>query len=732
MQVRVLNITRNGKHYSYAQLVESYRRESDGMPMHRIIRNLGPADSIEVHNLREALKAARRGKRVAATHVSAPLPCGPPRPSANLRCLDLAVLLELWREWKLDELVGSLIPHAEADVGPEAVVCALALQRCVDPGSKLYASRWFPRTALPELLGVAPESFNNSRLHRVLDDLDEAGPRLQSKLSRACVDRDGAFVSLFLDVSDAWFVGHGPDMAERGKTKEGMIQRKIGIVLLCSGRGYPVRWEVIPGNRADGNAMNDMLESIKGLSWAKDIPIVMDRAMGKTAHIAQMSAGGLWFVTALTTPEFEAYSDRIPHQRFAALEPKGSDHLKQDLAKARACALAAGMLQVQEDLFVQDLGIVERCESVTQPRLPQVADTQLAAEAMRKCRQFNEAVAGAQFSSLAAAGRAVGMGKGLRHKYGRLSGLAEQIQRDVLDGKASRCSIADLLKVAALEGPEQQREAFGQLLATRKLLPARRPHKPKTQPPGHADKPEESKSVRVHAVAYFNPDRFVEKRLCAQRWLRSIEQFAEELNARLQSPRSKLKRDGIAAAVDRKLRRYDLVEAFNVRIEEHRVGDRKRYRVDICLDAAAWATRRRYDGFTLLVTHPDLVLEPEKLCQLYRSKDAVEKDFQVIKSVVQLRPIRHHTDSKVRAHVTLCMLALLLERTLQHKLGSEATAAAAIESLATCHLNRYAAEGGSSAYVLTQPDAEQNRLLRALHLQHLADSEEIAERITPR
>jgi hypothetical protein len=34
--------------------------------------------------------------------------------------------------------------------------------------------------------------------------------------------------------------------------------------------------------------------------------------------------------------------------------------------------------------------------------------------------------------------------------------------------------------------------------------------------------------------------------------------------------------------------------------------------------------------------------------------------------------------------------------------------------------------------VLTQPDAEQNRLLRALRLQLLADDGEVADRITPR
>src|SRR5512147_1301077 len=44
------------------------------------------------------------------------------------------------------------------------VICALTIQRCVAPGSKLYAQRWFPRTALPELLGVAPAQFHNTRI----------------------------------------------------------------------------------------------------------------------------------------------------------------------------------------------------------------------------------------------------------------------------------------------------------------------------------------------------------------------------------------------------------------------------------------------------------------------------------------------------------------------------------------------------------------------------------------
>ena len=41
MQVRATTFRRGNKTYQYAQLVESYRRKSDGVPLHRVIANLG-------------------------------------------------------------------------------------------------------------------------------------------------------------------------------------------------------------------------------------------------------------------------------------------------------------------------------------------------------------------------------------------------------------------------------------------------------------------------------------------------------------------------------------------------------------------------------------------------------------------------------------------------------------------------------------------------------------------
>ena len=199
MQVRVLNISRNGKRYCYAQLVESYRRESDGMPMHRVIRNLGPADSIEVHNLREALAATRKGKRVVASRAAEPSRRALPKILTNLRYLDAAVLLSLWDEWQLSQMLEEILPRGSKDMAPGAVLAALTMQRALDPGSKLYATRWLPKSALPELLHVSAAAFNNSRLHRVLDE-HTAIELAQLYRAKDAVEKDFQTIKSFVEL----------------------------------------------------------------------------------------------------------------------------------------------------------------------------------------------------------------------------------------------------------------------------------------------------------------------------------------------------------------------------------------------------------------------------------------------------------------------------------------------------------------------------------------------------
>jgi hypothetical protein len=735
MQVRILDISRNGKRYRYAQLVESYRRESDGMPMHRIIRNLGPADSVEVHNLREALAAARMGKRVAVSRGSGSSGRRLPRILANLRYLDAAVLLALWDEWQLTELFDELLPRGSADVAPASVLAALVMQRALDPGSKLYAIRWFPTSAMPELLQVAPVAFNNSRVHRVLDELDSVGSALMGKLPARYQHRDGAFVSLFLDATDTWFVGHGPELAERAKTKEGRVERKIGIVLLCNEHGYPLRWEVIAGRESEVTAMSRMLALVAGLSWAQKVPLVCDRAMGRTAQVRQMLSAGMHFVTALTTAEYDAYTDRIPYNALAGLELH-DDSGEQDRDKAARLVEAAGLQRIDDRLFVADLGIVQRVDEAHAQQAPAAAQDDAMAGVMQLARSIDDAVAAGRYASQASAGRALGLSKQLASRYRLLRRLPECLQQQILDGKARGRSLKELIRIARMGDAQSQCEAFATLIATRA------PRRASARPLGvstsaasstciaNAPAPE---PIRVRAVVYFNPQLFVEHRRRARAMVESVAAFANELNTRLASPRSRMTHDQIAATIDRRLRRDDLLEAFVPQITQRQLAGRNHFEVKLQIDESEWSRRRRYDGFNVVVAHPDVQHTAPELAQLYRAKDAVEKDFQVIKSLVELRPVRHQTDSKVRAHVTICMLALLLERTLHQKLQGKYSTEAALGALEGCRLNRLAANGdGTAAYALTELTPEQNAILRLLRMRHLGDQEQVAARIMAR
>ena len=130
---------------------------------------------------------------------------------------------------------------------------------------------------------------------------------------------------------------------------------------------------------------------------------------------------------------------------------------------------------------------------------------------------------------------------------------------------------------------------------------------------------------------------------------------------------------------------------------------------------------------------PEDTRPPEELVRLFRSKDAVEKDFQTIKSALRLRPVRHRTDAKVRAHVTLCMLALLVERVLDQAMQRQATGAAALDALADIRLNRIKTPAHAlPVYTITRPKADHLAILRALDLTRLLDDAEVTARLYPR
>jgi len=733
MQVRATTIKRGNKTYRYAQLVESYRRESDGLPMHRVVANLGRiTDTVQLDNLKAAFAANRSGQRLAPVVAAAAEPATQTarlrRPQAILRYLDVAVVVEMMRTLGLIEELARLLPKEESDVAPDRVVTALVAQRCLAPQSKLHAVRWFPRTALPELLGVSPAQFNNSRVHRVLEHLESAERELMRALSRRAHEQHGRFATMYLDVTDTWFEGEGPKLAKRGRTKEGLVRKKIGIVLLCNDQGHPLRWEVVQGTSSEGPQMLQMMRTVQQVPWLKQTPIVCDRALGCTAYIRQLVAADVQFITSLAKPEFDSYGVQLPSRTLADLPaPRMQEELAECTAQAAERARQTELCELSDDLFYTDLGLVKIPVDETQPQ----DSPPLCSEALRVGLSLLESVACKTFSTHAAAARAQGLSTETGHQRRVLARLDADLQQQVLAGHVDGHTVRRLFKVASLEDKEQQRAAFAELVRQ-----APRPSSKLQSLPANVSKQRvpPSKPKQVRAVAYFNPQIFARQRWLAHAALVELEGQVLKLNQRLANPRSPLKAKGALHVLEDWLRYRDLLSVFEVQMETVAAKSGSFSQVRVTRNEAQWQRRRSFDGFSVLVAHPKVKRSAADLTRTYRAKNAVEADFQIIKSVVKLRPVRHRTNVKVRAHVALCMLALYVQRELTAKLKQEGISAEqALEQLEPCRLSLYNGKGVcGDAYVLPQISREDLAVLRRLGLTRLVEQRELGAALTPR
>jgi len=61
-------------------------------------------------------------------------------------------------------------------------------------------------------------------------------------------------------------------------------------------------------------------------------------------------------------------------------------------------------------------------------------------------------------------------------------------------------------------------------------------------------------------------------------------------------------------------------------------------------------------------------LGADEVAQAYKSLWQVEQAFRELKSGLDLRPIYHWTEKRIRGHVMVCFLALVLEMALRRRL----------------------------------------------------------------
>ena len=128
------------------------------------------------------------------------------------------------------------------------------------------------------------------------------------------------------------------------------------------------------------------------------------------------------------------------------------------------------------------------------------------------------------------------------------------------------------------------------------------------------------------------------------------------------------------------------------------------------VDRSAVAAEERLDGKFLLRTS-DPTLAAEDVALGYKQLLEVERGWRDMKTTLELRPVFHRLEDRIRAHVVLCWLALLLIRVAETKTGD--TWRSLRHELDRLHVGQFTGTAGT-VQQRTEITTRQHAILRTL------------------
>jgi hypothetical protein len=136
----------------------------------------------------------------------------------------------------------------------------------------------------------------------------------------------------------------------------------------------------------------------------------------------------------------------------------------------------------------------------------------------------------------------------------------------------------------------------------------------------------------------------------------------------------------------------------------------------VALDEARIEENARYDGKWVLRTNT--VLPPHEVAQRYKGLWRIERAFRTLKSPLEIHPVYHWTQRRVRAHVGVCVLAYGILRLVERLVENAALGMSGEDALRT--LERMTVDdtvvGGLGLRVRSDLTTDQQRIFDALHV----------------
>src|SRR6202521_3283622 len=175
---------------------------------------------------------------------------------------------ELWKHLELDRFFEQAVDDDPADVAWSRVAAVLAINRLCAPGSELAVEeRWYPATALDDLLEIAEGKINDTRLYRCLDRILPHKTKLEQHLKQRYGELFGAeFDVLLYDLTSTYVEGAAEKnpMVRRGYSRDHRPDcEQLVIALIVNHEGFPFSYETFDGNRSDVSTMETVLRMVE-------------------------------------------------------------------------------------------------------------------------------------------------------------------------------------------------------------------------------------------------------------------------------------------------------------------------------------------------------------------------------------------------------------------------------------------------------------------------------------
>ena len=203
--------------------------------------------------------------------------------------------LTVWDRLELDRFWGPRLPPSRKGTRWLDVLKVQVCYRLIDPGSDWRLHRhWYHHSALRDLLGT-DRVIPSDTLYRCLDKLVAHKRAFFSFLrARWTTLFDARFDVLLYDLTSTYFESDPPF---DGKRRFGYSRDKrsdcvqVVIALIVTPDGFPLAYEVMPGNTTDQTTLAGFLEQIEQQYGRSQRVWIMDRGIPTEATLAAMRAG---------------------------------------------------------------------------------------------------------------------------------------------------------------------------------------------------------------------------------------------------------------------------------------------------------------------------------------------------------------------------------------------------------------------------------------------------------